>query len=115
MLPFVEEALGDDDLVFVLVGEGFHLGDEHIPVDVDGLGLLCEDQGNTEFPGHEGGDADAGGFDGQHLGDGAVAEAALEFTADLLHQGDVHLMVQEAVHLQHIAGLDDAVFQDSLF
>ena len=41
--------------------------------------------------------------------------AALEFTADLFHQLDIHLVIQEAVHLQHIAGLDDAVFYDSFF
>ena len=44
-----------------------------------------------------------------------LSEAALEFTADLLHQGNIHLVVQEAVHLQHIAGLYNAVLNDSLF
>ena len=97
------------------MGEGFHLCHIHIAVQVDGLGLLGKHHGNAEFLGDEGRNADTGSFDGHNLGDGLVTEAALEFPADLFHQRNVHLVVQKAVHLQHITGLDDAVLHNSLF
>ena len=58
-LTLIQISLGDNDLVLVLVGEGLHLCHLHITVPGDGLGLLGENQGNTEFPGDKGGDADA--------------------------------------------------------
>ena len=58
---------------------------------------------------------DAGGLDGQHLGDGLACKTALKFLADLFHQLCVHLMIQKAIHLQHITGFYDTVFYVSLF
>ena len=33
----------------------------------------------------------------------------IKFFADFVHQGDVHLVVEKTVHLQHIAFLNDTV------
>ena len=59
-------------------------------------------------------DPDAGGLDGQNLVHAAVGEPALEFFADLLKKGNIHLMVQKTVHLQHIVPLHDPVLTDPL-
>jgi len=115
MLPFMEELLGHNDLILILVGKGFHLGHKHLAVQVDGFGLLGEDHGYTKFLGNKRGDADTGGLNGHDLGNGLVTEAAFEFTADFLHQRDIHLMVQKAVHFQNIAGFDDTIFYNSFF
>jgi len=61
------------------------------------------------------GDSNAGGLNGQDFGHRLMAEPAFKLPSDLLHQGNVHLMIQETVHLQYIAGPDDSVFYNSLF
>ena len=40
---------------------------------------------------------------------------AVKLPSDLLHQGNIHLVIQEAVDLQNITGLYDSVLCDSLF
>ena len=105
-----QELLGDDNLVAVFVGKGLHFRDIHISVKIYRLGLFGKNHGNAKLLRHKGSNADAGGFNGHNLGNRLVGEATLEFPADLLHQGDVHLVVQEAVHFQYITGLDNAVF-----
>ena len=114
MILRTQELLGHDDLILILMGEGLHLGNVHLALDVDGLGLLGKHHGHAELLCHETGDADAGGLNGQHLGDGLIGKPAVKFPADLLHQGNIHLVIQKAIHLQHIAGLYDSVFRDSL-
>ena len=115
VLPLMEELLGHDNLFLVLMGEGLHLGNKHVAINVDGLGLLGEHHGNAEFLSHKCGNTDTGGLDGQDLGDGLMTKTALEFPTDFLHQGDIHLVIQKTVNFQHITGLNDAVFYDSLF
>ncbi len=39
-------------------------------------------------------------------------KAPVEFLSDLLHQRNVHLVVEKAVHLQHITRADDTVTDD---
>ena len=115
VLAFMQELLGYDDLILVLMGEGFHLGHIHLAIQINGLGLLGKDQGNAEFLCDKDCDTDTGGLNGHDLGNGLVTEAALEFPADFLHQRDIHLMIQKAVYLQNIARLDDTIFYDSFF
>jgi len=112
---FVQKLSGDDYLVAVFVGEGVYLGYIHIAFNIDRLGFLGKHHGNAKFLCHKGGNADAGGLNGHDLGDGLVRKAALELPADLLHQCDIHLVIQEAVHLQNVAGLYNAVLHNSLF
>ena len=111
----VQELFGDDDLILIFMGEGFHLCHIHLPIQVDGFGFLGKDHGHAEFLGYKAGDANAGGFNGQNLGDRTVCEAALEFPADFLHQRNVHLVIQKAVYLQYISRFDNAVFLDACF
>ena len=73
------------------------------------MGLLGKHQRHTQGPGHRVGNGDAGGFDGQHLGNVRPCKAPQEFFTQLFDQRDIHLVIQKAVHLQHIAGLYNAV------
>ena len=97
------------------MGEGFHLGHIHLAFDVDALGFFGENHGHAEFPGHRIGDGDAGGLNGEHLGNRDIGESAFEFPADLVQQGDIHLVVQKTVHLQNMTGFDNSVFAYSFF
>jgi len=53
-------------------------------------------------------------FDGQNLVDFFPCKAAAKLPADFIQQADVHLVIQKAVHLQHISFLDLTVLQNSL-
>jgi len=55
VLAFPQESSGHDDLVFGFVGKGFHLGSQHLPVQVYKPGLFGKHHGNTKFSGHKGG------------------------------------------------------------
>lgn len=110
-----EVFLCEDDVVDAFVGEGFDFGVVHVAVKVDALGFLGEDDGYVEILRGDAGDADATGFDGEYFRDWDVCEAALEFFANLVDEGDVHLMVEEAVDFQDVARLHDAISEDALF
>ena len=110
-----EELLGDDDIIDFLVGEGLDLRLVVVVVQVDAHGLFGEHHRHVELAGHHSRDADAAGLDGEHLVDGFAVEQALPLLCHLAEQRDVHLMVDEAVHLEHVALTDDAVFADAVF
>ena len=110
-----EELLGDDDIINFLVGEGLNLRLVVVVVQVDAHGLFGEHHRHVELAGHHSRDADAAGLDGEHLVDGFAVEQALPLLCHLAEQRDVHLMVDEAVHLEHVALTDDAVFADAVF
>ena len=61
------------------------------------------------------GDADAGGFDGEDLGDAFVLVQAMEFFTEKRKKRYIDLMIQEAVHFQDVSGTDLTVFEDSVF
>ena len=110
-----EELLGDDDVVNFLVGEGLDLRLVVVVVEVDAHRLFGEHHRHVELAGHHSRDADAAGLDGEHLVDGLARKQALPLLGHLPEQRDVHLVVDEAVHLQHVAFADDAVFADAVF
>ena len=110
-----EELLGDDDIINFLVGEGLDLRLVVVVVQVDAHGLFGKHHRHVELTGHHSRDADAAGLDGEHLVDGFAVEQALPLLCHLAEQRDVHLMVDEAVHLEHVALTDDAVFADAVF
>ena len=110
-----EELLGDDDIINFLVGEGLDLRLVVVVVQVDAHGLFGEHHRHVELAGHHSRDADAAGLDGEHLVDGLAIEQALPLLCHLAEQRNVHLMVDEAVHLEHVALTDDAVFADAVF
>lgn len=60
------------------------------------------------------GHADARRLDGQDLVDGPVGKKLLELLAQLADERHIDLVVQETVHLQHIAALDDTIGQNLL-
>ena len=115
VFTFVQELLGNDDIILILVCKGFHFCHIHFAIQVDGLGLLGKDHGNAKFLGNKSSNTDTGSFNGHNLGNGLMAETALELPADFLHQLNIHLMVQKTVNLQNIARLYDSVFYNSLF
>jgi hypothetical protein len=65
-----------------------------------------------EVDGGQAGNPDAGRLDGQDLVDGPILEQFIEFLPQLADEGDIDLVVQEAVHLQHVAAFDSPVRQD---
>ena len=67
------------------------------------------------MPRRHAGDGDAGRLDRQDLVDAVVFKNAVEFGPDRIQQLDVQLVVQKAVHLQHIAGADLPLLQNTLF
>lgn len=42
-----------------------------------------------------------------------ICKAALELLAHFVEQFDIHLMIEKAVNLEHVALLDHAVFYDA--
>lgn len=75
MLVLVEELLGHDNLILILVGEGLNFSNKHFTVDIDGLGFLCKDQRNAKLLGHKGSNTNAGSLNGQNLVDLLMSEA----------------------------------------
>ena len=63
---------------------------------------------------HHGGEGDAGGLRRQDDGDTAHVEAAAELVRDVLQKLGVHPVVQEAVHLDDVAGQDLALLYDAI-
>ena len=61
------------------------------------------------------GNADAGSLDGDDLRHMLFTEQAIELFSHFIEEINVHLMVQKAVHFEHIPGPDNAVFPNSLF
>ena len=110
-----EELFRNDDVVDLFVGEGLDLGLIVVIVQIDAHGLLGEDHRHIELAGDHGSDADAAGLDGQHLVDGLARKQTLPLLCHLPEQRDIHLMIDKAVHLQHIALADDAVSPNPIF
>ena len=104
-----EELFGHDDVVHLFMGEGLDLGLVVIVVQVDAHGFFCKHHRHIQLAGHNSRNADAAGLDGQHLVDGFAGKQPLPLPCHLPEQGDIHLMIDKAVHLQHIALADDPV------
>ena len=85
-----------------------------VAVDVFALGLFGKDHRHPEMARRHAGDGDARRLDGDDLVDAVAAEDAVELGADGVQQLHIQLMIQKAVHLQHIAGPDLTLAQDAL-
>lgn len=110
-----EEFFADDDVAHCFVGEGFDARVVEVAVEVEAFAFLCENDGRViEMLGGDGCDADAGCFDGEDFVNGRAGKTARKFSADLVHKGDVDLVIEEAVDFEHVARLDGAVFQNAL-
>ena len=110
-----EEFFADDDVAHCFVGEGFDARVAEVAVEVEAFAFLCENDGRViEMLGADGCDADAGCFDGEDFVNGRAGKTAGKFGADLVHKGDVDLVIEEAVDFEHVARLDGAVFQNAL-
>ena len=96
------------------MGEALYLGRVHLAVDVYALCFFGENHGAVEVLRGDARDAYAGGLDGEYLVDALIGEAPAEFLAHLVDERNVHLVVEEAVHLEDVSLLDNAVFSDSV-
>ena len=94
---------------------GLHLCGIDISCDIFGLRLFCKDNRNVENFGNNTGNTDTGCLDRQDLCDLFPFKSAFELFSDLTEQGYIHLMIQKAVHFQHIAFSNLTVFSDSVF
>ena len=110
-----EELFGDDHIVDLFVGEGLDLGLVVVVVQIDAHGLFGKHHRHVELTGHNGGNADAAGLDGEHLVDGLARKQALPLPGHLAEQRDIHLMVDKAVNLEHIPFAHNAVCADTIF
>ena len=112
----VQIFLGHDDGKLLALGERVHRGGVLVAVEVDGLGLLGEHHRNiAEVACGATGDANARRLDGQDLGDGLAGEMPGPLLPHMVEQTHVALMVQERVHLEHVAGLDRSITPNVLF
>ena len=110
-----EELFGDNDVIDLFVGEGLNPGLVIVVVQIDAHGLFGKDHRHIELAGDHCCNADAAGFNGQHFVDGLACKQALPLFCHLAEQRDVHLVVDEAVHLQHVALAHDAVLANPIF
>ena len=110
-----QELFGQRDLIIAAIGIGVYGGGENVAVDVAALGFFGEHDRDAEMPRRHAGDGDAGRLDRQDLVDAVVFKNAVEFGPDRIQQLDVQLVVQKTVHLQHIAGADLPLLQNTLF
>ena len=69
---------------------------------------------NMKMPGRHTGDGDAGCLDGDNLVHAGIPENPVELGADGVQQLHIQLMIQKAIHFQHIAGADLTLAQNSL-
>ena len=115
VVVFRQKLLGNHNGILVLVGKGFHLSGVGITGNVDGLGLLCKEQRYFELLCYRISNSNAGSLNGEDFVDGLALESLVEFLADLIHQGNIHLVIEKAVNLQYITFLYNAVFYDSCF
>ena len=84
------------------MGEGLHLGNIHVSLNIDAFGLLGKDDRYIKMSGSHAGDTDTGSLDGQDLVDRLVCKAAFPLGAHLVKETDIHLVVEKAVHLEHL-------------
>ena len=115
-VAWVEVLLGNLYIKGGAAGERGYLRGIQLSVQIFGLALLrkndrriikvlCNHDRNT----------DARCLDGQNLVDALTVKTAAKLLSDLIQQTNIHLMIQKAVHLQHIALFYVAILQDSLF
>ena len=113
-VALMEPLLGDQERDLFLIGVGEDVALVEAALDVVALGLLGKDHGLAEAVSHHGGEGDAGGLRRQDDGDTAHVEAATELVRDVLQKLGVHPVVQEAVHLDDVAGEDFALPYDAI-
>ena len=110
-----EELFGDDDVVDLFVGEGLDLGLVVVVVQIDAHGFFGKHHRHVQLAGYHSRNADAAGLDGEHLIDGLARKQALPLPCHLAEQRNVHLVVDKAVHLEHVALAHNAVLADTIF
>ncbi len=111
-----DEFLGNLDVIVNSLGEGLYMSGVQCTIQIPGFGFLGEDHRYiAEMLGSDGGDANAGRFDGQNFGNRLSVETAAEFSADFVEKIDVHLVVEKAVNLQNIVFRCVSILQNSLF
>ena len=113
----LRDLLVDDD---GLLGGADHavvegLGDQQVVLQGQRLELAGEDHRDAQLKAGHDRRGDAGGLDGDDLGDALVLEAFGEFMADLLHQRRVDLVVEEGVYLEDLFGKNDAFAANFVF
>ncbi len=77
--------------------------------------LAGEDHRHAQLQAGHDGRRNAGGFDGDDLGDAGIAEQAGEFLPDGLHQHGIDLVVEERVDLEYPVGKHDALTANLIF
>lgn len=111
-VALLEVTAADGHLVFLLFGKGKDGGRELVFHRAGGF-LLDKHHGEVHDETHHDGWGDATGLDGYDFVDVDVRKTCHEFTCHVEHQVGVHLMVDEAVHLQYAAGKATSFLEDA--
>ena len=115
MILCSEELFGHDDVVDLFVGEGLDLGLVVIVVQIDAHRLFGEHHRHIELACHYSCNADAAGLDGEHLVDGLAGKQALPLLCHFTEQRNIHLVVDKAVYLEHVALAYNTILADTFF
>ena len=111
----MDPVLGHQQGHFLFIGIRKNIALVQAALDVVALGLLGKDHGHAVLLGADGSESDAAGLCGQHHRDILDVKIFGKFLRHGAHQGGVHAVVQESVHLDDIAGEHAALLQDTLF
>ena len=79
------------------------------------MDFLANTTGTLNSLATDGCNANAAGLDGEHLVDGLACKQALPLLCHLPEQRNVHLVVDKAIHLEHIALAYDTIFANTIF
>ena len=110
-----EELFGQRDVIIAPIGKRVDGGGEHVPVNIFAFCFFGKHDRHAEMPRRHAGDGDAGGFDREDLVDAGPVKNAAELRPDRIQKFHIQLVVQKAVHLEHVAGPDLALLPDTLF
>ena len=95
------------------MSKGFHLSGEYVTVDIYAPGFFAKTTGTSKCTAARQAIPIPRRFDGENFADGPVRKAAFKFSAHLIKEMNIHLMVQKSIHFQHISFFDDAVLLNS--
>ena len=107
--------LGDNDIVVAVVGIGMDDGVVDLIGDVAGTGFFGKYHRHLKVQTGDDGNTDPAGFDCQDLVDGRSFKQTFELFSHFVEKRDVHLVIQEAVDLQHVPRVYDTVFAYAIF
>ena len=88
-----EKLLGKDHIIYFLMCKRFYFSCVHFAIQIHALCFLGKNHRYIKVLGSNTGDTDTGCFNCKDFSDWTVGEAAFEFFADFIDEGNIHLMI----------------------